>query len=78
METKYEKEIDGHITINLRIPCKFKVMAKNVEYENEHGEPYYEEELEYGPEEIINQVDIVKDILDDYHRYIEEVIIDEF
>lgn len=78
METKYEKEIDGHITINLRIPCKFKVMAKNVEYENEHGELYYEEELEYGPEEIINQVDIVKDILDDYPTYLEEVIIDEF
>lgn len=78
MENKHEKEIDGHITINLRIPCKFKVMAENVEYEDEHSEPYYEEEWEYDPEEIINQVELAKEIRDNYPLYVEEIIIDEF
>jgi len=78
MENKYEKEINGYITFSIRIPCNFKVTAKEVEYENEIGLPYYEMEWEYGPEEIINQVDVAKEINDNYSRYIEEVVVEEY
>lgn len=74
---KYKKQITGRINITLSIPCMFNVNAEDVEYEDEHGKPYYETEWEYSPDEIIEQVAIAKKIQNEYAMMVSEISIEE-
>ena len=73
----HNKEITGHVTVVLRFPITFNVKAENVEYEDEHGKPYYEEEWEYSPDEVIVQNEEIKNFVKENEYYIEEIIVDE-
>ena len=73
----HNKEITGHITVVLRFPITFNVKAENVEYEDENGKPYFEEEWEYSPDEVIVQNEEIKNFVKENEYYIEEIIVDE-
>lgn len=75
---KHKKEIKGRVNISISIPLTFYVDVENVEYEDEFGKPYYEEEYEYGVDEVINQSEYIKKLVHDNFSYIEEIKIEEY
>lgn len=53
-------------------------MAERVEYEDEHGKPYYEEEYEYGTDDVIKQnPGVLQNLLNNYCTMVTDVKIEE-
>lgn len=79
---KHDKYIDGHITVTLRFPLRYKIEVEKVEYfddfDEEMRESYFVEEYEYGPEEAYEQDEKIKDFIKEYNNYIEDIIVDEY
>ena len=61
----------------LRFPITFNVKAENVEYEDENGKPYFDEEWEYSTDEVIAQNEEIKNFVKKNKYYIENIIVDE-
>jgi len=75
---KYEKELTGYAHVTVSVPCRFKVMAERVEYEDDNGKPYYEEEYEYGPDDVIKQnPGVLQNLLNNYCTMVTDVKIEE-
>lgn len=74
---KHDKYFDGHVTITLKFPLRFKVDAEDVEYLDNNGNSYFEEEWEYGPEEILKQSEQLKQFVKEYKDNIEEIVVEE-
>lgn len=74
---KYEKELTGYIHMTISIPCRFKVTAEQVEYVDENGKSYYEEEYEYYADEVVRQCDTAKRLQNEYSLIISEIEVEE-
>lgn len=75
---KYEKELTGYAHVTVSVPCRFRVMAERVEYEDEHGKPFYEEDYEYGPDDVIKQnPGVLQNLLNNYCTMVTDVKIEE-
>ena len=75
---KYEKELTGYVHVTISVPCCFKVMAEEVEYENEIGLPYYEEEYEYDVNDVIKQnPGVLQNLINNYCTMVTDVKIEE-
>ena len=49
----FKKKINGRLYITVSIPFETEINAKYELYEDSFGNPYYEEEYEYGIDDII-------------------------
>lgn len=65
----FNKELEGHINVHLRIPFKSSVKARMEVYENENGEEYYSEDYEYGVDDILNHYSCNKNIKPDIELF---------
>ena len=49
----FKKKIKGRLHITISVPFEAEVNAEYEQYEDPFGNPYYEEEYEYGIDDII-------------------------
>lgn len=66
---EFTKEIEGYIDVHLSIPFKSAIKARMEVYENEDGSQYYEEDLEYGIDDILNHYTCNKNIKNDIELF---------
>lgn len=75
---KYKKELTGYAHVTVSVPCRFKVIAERVEYEDCHGKPCHEEEYEYGPDDVIKQnPGVLQNLLNNYGTMVTDIKIEE-
>lgn len=53
MNNKHKKQIKGEVVVTASIPITFEVDAWDEEYSDKYGNRYFEEEFEYGIDDVI-------------------------
>lgn len=71
----FKKKIKGRLYITVSIPFETEVNAEYELYEDNFGNPYYEEEYEYSVDDVINKLPKIKNDLEELQS--KEYIIEE-
>ena len=61
----FKKKIKGRLYITVSIPFETEVNAEYELYEDNFGNPYYEEEYEYSVDDVINKLPKIKNDLEE-------------